>query len=754
MTEQTNGDLTLASRQYLRPTTNVGDATLRLTTTKDAEHFILEIFDTKTRFEPYTDPADGTTKQRQIDDCIPPYAIEADRFVENRFKHGHRKISRNGCFHPIYEVPMTDYTVALITYAWKGKKTISEMAKPIFNRIFLREFHAEQNLKRTAKFKHAVQQAKLITDPANKEAEQIKDQIWHIAQMPQAILTEHSEGWNEWKSLQAQPIIDAANKQSDELIEASIPTNDWFKQFYQHLYDSGIRQSGEPTTMKPYQKVGSYNCCMSQGYGYSCDPGLGKTLMMIAKMDFIISHAKRETMTLVVCPKNVRTNWINEIAKYSMHNDKTFVVQLDGNKPIDRWCNLMSELGKDEALGKHVIIISNYESYVQTEMMHELEFDLLLADESHNFANPSTKRTRTFRKLRTKFHNAVIATGTFFRNSPFDAYGQLEILHEGASGMQTFDAFKHFIGIYEPANQYTKREKLVDFDVDRIPLLKERLAKYTFIMKKEEALPFLPKKSFSILECYLSKEQKEVYAQLQDQLIAVIESYGDEPDTMTVNNILTQMLRLAQITSGYAATDGGTITRFDPNPKLDALMAFLLGQQSDEGENGSADSEGCLTDPNNKALVWCAFKENLKMIHSRLAQHGIRAVTFHGSTDDKDEVVTQFNVDPLTRVFIGIAKSGGVGLNLVGFDPYKPKFYKTNTTNVIHYSSNWSYVDRAQADDRAHRYNTRVPIHILDLIVPGSIDTTIYNRVKSKGEMSGIMQDIRKILTAMIPQSV
>lgn len=163
--------------------------------------------------------------------------------------------------------------------------------------------------------------------------------------------------------------------------------------------------------------------------------------------------------------------------------------------------------------------------------------------------------------------------------------------------------------------------------------------------------------------------------------------------------------------------------------------------------------DGVLTDPNNKALVWCCFKENLKTIKTRLKLEGIDSVTYHGGTEDKDGMVDQFNKDPATRVFIGIAASGGVGLNLVGFDPYNPDVYTTNTTDVVIYSSNWSMVNRMQAIDRSHRHNTRVPQHIVDLLVPNSIDMQIYNRINMKSEMAVDMQDIRHVLKSMIPQT-
>ena len=664
---------------YLAPCNDVGNAILSITCTANAKHFIAEVFEEVQTNEPLKDSAgniliNSKTNQSILRvDKIPPKYVEAAYFLSDRFKHGARPISRKGVLHPIYELPITDYTVQLINKAWTGQKRVSEMAKPFLNKIFLREFEAEQNAKRVA----------------------------------------------EWRA------------------NGKIPTSPWFEQHDKFLKENGIE-------LNAYQKVASFNGCKSDAYSLFADPGLGKTAMMIRILDHTIAHhtTDRPVMILITCPKTIRTNWMNELEKFSMFKDKLHFITLRGGNPTDRFVNFCDDLSSPEAQGKHVVVVTGYESWVQSPMLHNLEFDLCLMDESHSISNPSTKRTKTFLNIRGKFHKKVIATGTPFRNSPFDIYAQLEFLGEGYSGFDSFESFKRFYGCYESG--FNGKTALVSFQ--NIPLMQEKLAKHAFIIRKEEALPFLPKKTGpSILECNLSHEQLKVYLQLAEQLATEFEGYGDEPDSLTVTNILTQMLRLAQITSGFAQMDSGLVNRFDPNPKLDLLVKMFKGDDDEE-------LPGILTDPNRKAIVWCCFKENLKMVHARMKLEGIKSVMFHGSTDNKDEVINQYNCDPETKIFIGIAASGGVGLNLVGFDPYNSANYTTNTTDTIYYSSNWSYVVADQAENRGHRFITRVPLHISHLCVPDSIDMEIYNRIRLKKEMSMSIQDIRKILLSMIPR--
>lgn len=663
------------SEKYLEPEDpeRLGDAVLHLYVTESGKEFVIEIYDEVIR-------EDGAIQPQS------PASIRAAQFVNRRFKHGFRTINRKNTYHPVYQVPITDYTVALIQNAWTGKKKISDMARPYFRNIFLREHGAEMNAKRTAEFK----------------------------------------------------------------FNSVVPSDPWFLKHDAMLAERGI-------TLSPYQKCGAYNACKSKSYAFFCDPGLGKTCMMLRKLDYVISNSTRPTMSVVFCPKSVRSNWVNEVKKFSAYSDELHIITLQGNSPTDRLVNFINDMAADEAhkidgTPKHILLIAGFDSWVNTEKLYKsiedggmgFEFDLAMLDESQNIANPGTKRTKTFLESRDCFANVVIATGTPFRNTPFDLYSQLEFLGKGYSGFDSFAGFKAFYGEYGAPNAYNGMSRLTGFQ--NIPLLQEKMSKHAFVMRKEEALPFLPKKTSSILECNLSHDQLKAYIQLSQQLMAEIESYGPNPDTITVNNILTQMLRLAQITSGFAATDAGTITRFDPNPKMDLLINYLIG-------GGDDDFPGVLLNKDSKVIIWTVFKENIKMIRSALQLKGITSVQFHGgmSDDEKDFSRDEFNNNRDCRVFVGIQASGGVGLNLVGFDSSKPDEYETNCDNIINYASNWSWVNREQAMNRAHRHNTRVPIHITDLLVPNSIDVEIYERLKMKGQMATTLQDLKRILTAKLP---
>ena len=238
---------------------------------------------------------------------------------------------------------------------------------------------------------------------------------------------------------------------------------------------------------------------------------------------------------------------------------------------------------------------------------------------------------------------------------------------------------------------------------------------------------------------------------------------------MVINNILTEMLRLAQVTSGFIAWDATidlstgallepkSIEFLQPNPKAE-VMGELLAERyckpREDEKEFSMDQTGWQLKDNyeqeNKMIVWACFTPDIATIKAVCKRLGVVCVTFTGSTSDFDReaAVSSFNKDPMCKVFIGNAAAGGVGVNLRGYDPDQDTGLNCDT--VVYYSQNWSMVHRKQSEDRAHRRGTRCPVMYVDLVVPGTIDEEIRRRVTGKAVAANQVQDIREILERVL----
>jgi hypothetical protein len=453
------------------------------------------------------------------------------------------------------------------------------------------------------------------------------------------------------------------------------------------------------------------------------------------------SKPKRMYRALIVAPRNVRINWRNEICRFAFTPGK--VVVLRGGA-LERTKLLIEAFAPDDEC-EWTIVIASYESIMRTwDSFQMIEWDLCVLDESQFIKSPTTKRTKQILELRDLCKQRMCLTGTPIANTLFDIYTQFEFMGEGYSGFQSFKAFKTYYGQW---TKYDNQNKLSGYQ--NVPLLQERLARLTFMITKAEALPDLPKQTWDIWEVEMSDEQTDLYKQVRDKLVAEIEAdlQREHNRQLVVTNVLTKLLRLSQITSGFISWDPihgddgeilqpKSIDRLDPNPKLDALVELLQGKE-----------------PDQKTIIWACWVQDIKSIKARLDLEGIDNVVFYGDTSDdaRIEAERRFNADPNCRVFIGNAAAGGVGLNLVGFDWWEPQpKLTTNTDHTIYFSQNWSMIHRGQSEGRPHRMTTRVPQRYTDLCVPGTIDEEIRTRVLNKKMTALAIQDIRVILTRVL----
>ncbi len=507
--------------------------------------------------------------------------------------------------------------------------------------------------------------------------------------------------------------------------------------------------------MTCYQQVAAINSCYSSGYGLFFKQGCGKTLVPISLISSFAKHVKESTgamhRSLVVCPNNVRMNWRKELERFSNCSVKTVV--LEGTY-LDR-LRAMIYAFQDEGHDALVCIIGYDTIPVFQDAIKHIDWNLGVLDESHYIKSSNTTRWEFIEPLRDKCEKRLVLTGTPYANSLLDLYTQLEWIGKGCSGFTSFAAFKRFHGVFD--TDYSRGngkqdgiEKLVGFQ--NVPFLQERLARHSFIITKEQAMPDLPEKTFDVIESTMTKEQSQVYKDLATKLVAEVGSdfNNSTNKSLTTNHILTKLLRLAQITSGYASWDGDispttgevinrNVEFFDPIPKIETLIDILKEKEDVE-----------------KTLIWSCFTPPIEKISKRLDEEGIGHVVFHGPTSSKQrtENENRFNTDPTCKVFLGNPKAGGTGLNLVGYPWWGTQeemdACKTNTTQSIYYCMNWSSIEREQSSDRPHRKGTRVPVRTTDLCVPGTIDEEIRLRVVEKQMEALELADLRAVLKSVL----
>jgi SNF2 family DNA or RNA helicase len=500
-----------------------------------------------------------------------------------------------------------------------------------------------------------------------------------------------------------------------------------------------------------YQKCALAAGMWANDYALFMDPGTGKTPICIARICAEARRKAKETgklyRALVICPPHVRLNWEREVEKFATTPGKTCVLR--GSK-LNRSNRLIEVVRQEEDCEWSIAIIS-VDSVSRTwESLSIIPWDLIILDESHYIKSGWSLRGKFHLKFnQTPAKQKMILTGTPIANNIWDLWAQLEFLGKGLSGFTTDRAFKNFHCTFDKriSKGGTPVQKLIG--LKGIPLLQERLARIAFSITKEEANLGLPDKVYDLEEVEMNPFQRETYTKLATQMIAEVEELIEDGQ-VSVTHILTKMLRLAQITSGFVKIDdardpdtgdllakGATIQLGKENPKVEACKRMVMESE-------------------NKTVIWCCFIEDLRALSQAFHDAGINHVSYHEVThpDHKvrgvHEAMDVLNNDPDCKVFLGNPASAAEGLNLLGYNLQDPENSDTCVDHEIFYSCNWNMVQRQQAEDRAHRRGTRNPVRITDLVVAGTIDEEIRARLNSKKVKALMIQDVKEILERLL----
>jgi SNF2 family DNA or RNA helicase len=228
--------------------------------------------------------------------------------------------------------------------------------------------------------------------------------------------------------------------------------------------------------------------------------------------------------------------------------------------------------------------------------------------------------------------------------------------------------------------------------------LSDIVKRFSYRVLKEDCLD-LPPKNWIKRHIQLSKEQQKVYDQMKKTALATLN--GKVTSTMTV---ITQLMRLQQITCGHFVADDGT-TQEIKNNRITELMDVL-----DEIEG--------------KAIIWGHWQKDIRNIVGEIEKvHGPGSVvSYYGLTpqDERQDNIRKFQSDPRCRFLVGTPSTGGYGITL------------TAANTVIYYSNGYDLEKRLQSEDRAHRIGQKKNVTYIDIIAEKTVDEKIQESLRKK----------------------
>ena len=445
-------------------------------------------------------------------------------------------------------------------------------------------------------------------------------------------------------------------------------------------------------------------------YGYFMEMGTGKSKVLVDNMAMLYDKG-RINGAVIIAPKGVYRNWLsqeipNHLPSHVQH--KTVLWTASTSKAKDKEYRQLFETDDD----LHILIVNvealstkrGLEFVAKFLNCHEA---LLTIDESTTIKNPKAKRTKSILLLSKRAKYRRILTGSPVTKSPLDLYTQCNFLNEFLLGFSSYYAFRNRYANMIDKNFGGRRVQLIG-SYKNLDELANSIKAFSYRVLKEDCLD-LPEKVYTRREVELTDEQDQAYATMKSAALASLKG-----KMATAPHVLTQLMRLHQITCGHLKNDDETITEIKNN-RLKELLYLL------------EEVEG-------KVIIWANYIYDIKNIVKAISdEYGPESIVeYYGniSAEQRQKNIEKFQ-DPNSkaRFFIGNPQTGGYGITL------------TAANTVIYYSNGYDLEKRLQSEDRAHRIGQNKSVTYIDLIAPKTVDEKIVKALRKKMNIANEIMD-------------
>jgi SNF2 family DNA or RNA helicase len=454
-----------------------------------------------------------------------------------------------------------------------------------------------------------------------------------------------------------------------------------------------------------------------ESWAHFMEMGTGKTKVCIDNIAMLYDQGKINA-ALIIAPNGIKRNWRNEFELH-LPDHVLYRIGIWSASPLKKEREELEQLSLiSEDL---VVLVMNIES-LSTKRGYEKAYKFLLGhqalvcvDESTSIKNHQASRTKNILKLRNLAKYRRIMTGAPVTKSPLDLYTQVEFLDPEFLDQSSYYSFRSRYAVVVQRNVGSHSFQHVA-SYQRLDELQQVIKNFSTRVLKSECLD-LPEKIYTKRIVSMTAEQLKAYVEMKKTAMAFLKN----EKTMTAVNVLTQLVRLHQITCGHVKTDEGEVLSLKNN-RITELMNVL-------------------EETRGKVIIWAVYRHDIQLIEQTIGDmYGKESVSsFYGDTKDsiRQSIVDRFqdSESPL-RFFVGNPKTGGYGLTL------------TASHTVIYYSNDYSLEIRMQSEDRAHRIGQTSKVTYVDLIAEGTVDEKIVKALNNKIDLaSQVMgEDPRKIL--------
>ena len=433
-------------------------------------------------------------------------------------------------------------------------------------------------------------------------------------------------------------------------------------------------------------------------FAYFMEMGTGKSKVLIDNIAMLYNAGKIDG-ALIVAPKGVYKNWFDSEIPNHMPDYIEKKVGLWRTDPNAKDLKPLFQTGAE----LHILIM-NIEAFSTKKGMQFAEKFLnshkvlMGIDESTTIKNPAAKRTKNIIYLKQFTKYRRILTGSPVTKSPLDLFTQCYFLDPYLLDQSSYYVFRTRYAVCRKINVSGRSVEIV-VGYRNLAELSEKLKPFSYRVLKDDCLD-LPKKTFMKRTVELTDEQKKVYKQMKQEAIAFLNG-----KMVTSATVITQLMRLHQITCGHFKSNDGAVQDLKNN-RIAELMDIL------------EEVEG-------KAVIWAHYRHDIeKIVEAISKKYGENTVvTYFGdtSTDDRQKAIKKIqDKESPVRFIVGTPQTGGYGITLTG------------ASTMIYYSNGYDLEKRQQSEARIDRIGQEKPMTYIDILAEKTVDEKIVKSLRKK----------------------
>lgn len=452
------------------------------------------------------------------------------------------------------------------------------------------------------------------------------------------------------------------------------------------------------------------------------DPGLGKTRTALEV--FALARVKDPSLRLmVIAPLSLlEAAWRADAEKFFPGKWSFFNCHKEGFDESN--ANFLSA----------DILAVNYEFFQNEQKVSWFigiarRWNLMaVLDESSKIKNYKALTTKHLLAIRNMFPLRIVMSGTPAPNSEEEYWAQMEFVCPNLLG-KSFPKFKRTYfylrgrggvplqseGLSRAAMAELFRRQGAEWCItaEKRAALFQVIGPWIHAAKKDECLD-LPEQIDEVRLVQMGPKQRVAYKQMKNLLVAQING-----EDVVAQVALTKLMKLREITSGFAFSEDGTIVETEC-PKLKELDQILdeLGDR--------------------QVIIWGQFTWEIERIVQALNARAVvenkmtyATATLYGGTIDREDSINGF-ISGKYRYLVANPHSAAHGLTFV------------NCSHQIFFSLDYSWEAYEQARARTHRAGQKSTCIYYYILADGTIDQDILAVLRSKGRAQDLVFKLKE----------